>query len=158
MFSTFVHRILWLTNWPSNFVENPRESDADNDSPNLYWWIIAILAHREFCHFIGGVLEIVAGYTSDRTLPVLCQSNYYGYTTSSVRIALAVLPFRRCYSAILDNAVACNFWFCCVQRGRLCFIDLEPGTVLLLQKAPSGILPATMDKQSLGHGSTARIW
>ena len=23
VFSTFVHRILWLTNWPSNFVENP---------------------------------------------------------------------------------------------------------------------------------------
>ena len=71
VFSTFVHMILWLTNWPSNFVENPRESDADNDSSNLYWRIIVILTHREFGHFIGEVLEIVAGYTSDRTLPVL---------------------------------------------------------------------------------------
>ena len=71
VFSTFVHMILWLTNWPSNFVENPRESDAGNDSSNLHWRIVVVLTHREFGHFIGEVLEIEAGYSSDRTLPVL---------------------------------------------------------------------------------------
>ena len=93
VFSTFVHKILWLTNWPSDFVENPRESDADNDSSNLYWRIIVILTHRELGHFIGGILEIVAGYTSDRTLPVLCKSNYFEYTTALVCIELADLSF-----------------------------------------------------------------
>ena len=93
-------------------MENPRESDADNDSSNLYWRIVVILTHREFSHFIGEVLEIVAGYTSDRTLPVLCKSNYFDNTTTLVRIALADLSLIPLLSS---DSLQFLFLFC--RRG-----------------------------------------